>query len=118
VAWNSLFANGIGLGGKWSRILHFSGGTVIGDIDVGYGPARAFRTHEVKAIADRLKHIDKESLRLACDRDKFVENEIYPQIWDEEPESCFGYILDYFEDLKTFISKAAEHNRAMIVYIN
>lgn len=95
-----------------------AGGTEIGDIDVGYGPARAFKSKDVHAIAERLKTIDKSSLETHCDKKAFFENEIYPEIWDEEPEDCFGYLLEYFEMLKQFIIKAAEDNKALIVYLN
>jgi hypothetical protein len=95
-----------------------AGGTKIGDIDVGYGPARAFKSKEVHEIAKRLKTIDKSGLEKKCDKKAFFENEIYPEIWDEEPEDCFGYLLEYFEMLKQFIIKAAEDKKALIVYLN
>ncbi len=95
-----------------------AGGTEIGDIDVGYGPAREFRSKDVHAIAERLKTIDKGSLEKRFDKKTFIEEEIYPEIWDEEPEDCFGYLLEYFEMLKQFIIKAAEDNKALIVYLN
>jgi len=94
------------------------GGMEIGDVDVGYGPARAFKSKEVREIADKLRGIEKEALMKACDKKKFFKNEIYPEIWDEKPESCFGYVLEYFEDLKRFVVKAAENGKALIVYIN
>ncbi|MCG8686362.1 MAG: YfbM family protein [Desulfobacterales bacterium] len=95
-----------------------SGGIEIGDVDVGYGPSRAFKSKEVKKIARRLRDIEKNKLIESCDKNNFSENEIYPEIWDEEPESCFGYILEHFEALKHFVSEAAEDGKALIVYIN
>ena len=95
-----------------------AGGTAIGDVDVGYGPARAFKSKEVREIAEKLRNIEKESLKKACIKKKFFENEIYPDIWNEEPESCFGYVLKYFEDLKRFVIEAAENGKALLVYIN
>ncbi len=95
-----------------------AGGTAIGDVDVGYGPARAFKSKEVREIAERLKSVDKKSLEQRCDKKAFQENEIYPEIWDEVPEDCFGYLLENFELLKRFITKAAEDKKALIVYIN
>jgi hypothetical protein len=95
-----------------------AGGAEIGDIDVGYGPARAFKSKEVHEIAERLKTIDKDSLEKKCDKKAFFEEEIYPEIWDEVPEDCFGYLLEYFEMLKQFIIKAAEDKKALIVYLN
>jgi len=104
--------------GSGPEAFILAGGTEIGDVDVGYGPARAYKSKEVHAIAERLKTIEKKSLEKGCDKKAFFENEIYPEIWDEEPADCFGYLMEYFEILKQFIIKAAEDNKALIVYLN
>ncbi len=95
-----------------------AGGTEIGKIDVGYGPARAFRSKEVSEIAQRLKGIDKKILENRFDKKAFIENEIYPDIWDEPPEDCLGYLLENFEMLKQLVIKAADDKKALIVYLN
>lgn len=119
-AWHGIhfLLTGSAWGGDGPEAFVVAGGTEIGDVDVGYGPARAFRSNEVREIAERLRAIDKASLEKRCDKKAFFENEIYPEIWDEEPEDCFGYILEYFETLKDFVIKAAEDNKALIAYLN
>lgn len=95
-----------------------SGGKEIGDIDVGYGPARAFSSTQVKEINAALQSLSDEEIKTKCDPVIFKESEIYPEIWDESDEECFGYVLSYLNDLKEFISKVAESNKGLVVYIN
>ncbi|MBD3308135.1 DUF1877 family protein [candidate division KSB3 bacterium] len=95
-----------------------AGGQTIGNIDVGYGPARAFPSDEVREIARRLNEIDQNRLKAAWDQKTFLEHKIYPDMWEKEPESCFGYLLEHFEALKRFIMQAADTGKALIVYMN
>ena len=95
-----------------------SGGTPVGDIDVGYGPARVYTSVEVAEIAEALAPITSEQLRVKFDAKAFVANDIYPGIWDEPIEECLdGYVLSYFEDLKAFVLKADEDKRSLIVHM-
>ena len=96
-----------------------SGGAPVGDVDVGYGPARVYTSSEVAEIAKALEPISKESLRKKFDPKDFFENEIYPEIWDEPIEECLDtYVLSYFEDLKAFVIKAQDESKGLIVYLN
>jgi hypothetical protein len=95
-----------------------SGGSPIGDVDVGYGPARAFTSHEVRAIAEALVPIDGASLGERFNAQEFTEQEIYPEIWGEPREECLGYLLDYFCGLKEFVLHARDVGLGLIVYIN
>jgi len=119
-AWHGIhfLLTGSAWGGTGPEAFVVAGGTEIGAVDVGYGPARAFWSDEVKAIADRLRGIDEAQLRLACDRDRLAENEIYPDIWGEATESCCGYLLRHFAVLKRFVCDAAERGKGLIVYLN
>ena len=100
----------------WSFVV--TGGVGIGDVDVGYGPARAFGSEQVSQIDEALSSLSDEEIKRRFDPDKLRENKIYPEIWDESFDDCFAYVLSYFNDLKEFVSKAAKNNNAMIVYIN
>src|ERR1700733_10559446 len=62
------------------------GGQAIGDIDVGYGPARGFSADEVAAIAAALHPITAETLRARFDPAAMMAADIYPTIWDRKPE--------------------------------
>jgi hypothetical protein len=91
-------------------------GEPIGDIDVGYGPARGFAPAEVRTIATALAPITAEALRGRFDASTFARENIYPEIWDEG-EEALSYLLEHFEDLKDFVTKTAESNAAMLVYL-
>lgn len=104
--------------GKGVRSFILAGGRSIGSVDVGYGPARAFTSDEVKAIAEELSAIESKDLEAKCNAQDFAEKEIYPNIWDEPFDECFGYILSYFEELKEFILNASRQGKALIVYMS
>ena len=102
--------------GPLSFIL--AGGENIGDVDVGYGPARSFRSSEVKNIAKHLNKISADDLAKKCKSEKFTENEIYPNLWDEPNEVCFSYLLNYYDELKDFVTQISEEDKGMIVYLS
>lgn len=95
------------------------GGTEVGDIDVGYGRARAFDSQAVKEISRSLAAIDREELHRRYDPVRMTELEIYPGIWDEdvEEEETIGYCLEYFDELKEFIARTAEKDLGMVIAI-
>jgi hypothetical protein len=106
-------------GGKPPLNFIVSGGQPVGDVDVGYGPARVFMSAEVREIARALEPITADQLRAKYDSKTFFANQIYPEIWNEPIEECFdSYVLSYFNDLKTFVLQAREENKALIVYVN
>ena len=95
-------------------------GTEIGDIDVGYGSAKAFSSAEVKKIHKYLAKITQEELFKNYYPRKMMEAEIYPEIWDraEEKEMNKRYLTDYFAALKTFIEEVANRNLGIIIWLN
>jgi len=95
-----------------------SGGKEVGDIDVGYGPARVFTSKEVEGIVKAMSSISDEEAKARCVVEDFKANEIYPDMWDEPFDECFGYILSYLEDLRDFLAKAVEGQKALVVYMN
>lgn len=96
------------------------GGQPIGDVDVGYGPARGFTADEVRAIATALAPITGDMLRARFDPKAMMAAEIYPTIWDRDPaqDDTLGWLLDSFENLKEFVLDTAEAGAGMIVYLN
>lgn len=105
--------------GKHPLNFILSGGTVVGDVDVGYGPARVYTSAEVAEIAQAIEPITSDHLRAKFDSKAFFDNEIYPEIWDEPVEECLNsYVLSYYEDLKAFLLKAQSEGKALIVYLN
>ena len=58
-------------------------------------------------------------LRAKYDAKDFIENDIYPWIWDKPIEECLdAFVLIYFEELKSFILRARTEKKGMIIYLN
>lgn len=97
-----------------------TGGTEIGDVDVGYGPARALSSQQVKDLADALSRISVDDLRARFDPDRMMELDIYPSIWDRDPaeDDSLGYLEAYFGPLKAFIDATSKQNMGLIIYLN
>ncbi len=93
------------------------GGEEVGDIDVGYGTARAFRSDQVCNIQAALQPINIETLRSRFDPDDMTELDIYPEIWDRDPadDDVLGYCAENFDDLKNFISRTVNADLGMVV---
>ena len=92
----------------------------IGDVDVGYGPARAVRSGEVHAIAAELERLPGEKLAERFDPEMMMELGIYPEIWNRDPadDDTLGYLLQYYEDLRGFVRRAADRDQGIVVYLN
>jgi hypothetical protein len=95
------------------------GGAEVGDVDLGYGPARVFRSSEVSEICKALDRIKEDDLRERFQPDVMMKKDIYPLIWDRDPkdDDTLGYLLEYFTELKKFVSQAAEKNLGLVVTI-
>jgi len=101
--------------GPLAFVLH--GGREIAE-DLGYGSPHGFTSSEVKAIDAALQKIDPAALFERADPTEFTKHELYPDIWDKEPkEECIGYVIDYLNGLKKFISETAQSGRALIAYL-
>lgn len=92
----------------------------IGDVDVGYGPARAVRSGEVREISAALGRLPREELAKRFDPERMMELGVYPEIWDRDPaeDDTLGYLLDYYDDLRSFVRRAADRGHGLIVYLN
>jgi len=102
----------------WNFIV--SGGHPIGQVDVGYGPARAFSNAELQAIAAALAPLPIDELRSRFDPKKMQELEIYPSIWDRPPaqDDTLGYLIERYQALKAFVAQGAAEGFGLIVYLN
>lgn len=93
------------------------GGTPVGDVEVGYGPARALSAAEVRSLDAALRPIDEEWLRRRFDPERMMKLDIYPSIWDRDPaeDDTFGYCVENFHGLKAFVAKAASQGKGMVL---
>ena len=97
-----------------------TGGTEVGDVDVGYGPARVFTSSEVRQIAAALDGISADHLRSRFDPQAMMAAFIYPAIWDRDPaeDDALEYLTSFWEPLKEFVTSAARDGSGLLVYLS
>lgn len=120
-AWHGLhfLLTGQAHGGKPPLDFILDGGQQVGDIDVGYGPARSFTPAEVRKIATALALIRKDTLCSRFDPEALTKYDVYPLIWEgPSPKGDpLAYLLEHFDNLKDFITTTAQAEAGMIVYL-
>src|SRR5690349_8374146 len=77
------------------------GGEPLGDIDVGYGPARAFDAVEVHSIAAALEPLTRDVLAKRFDPAQLRAHSVYPGFADgwNQPDDR-DYLLDHYDALR------------------
>jgi Domain of unknown function (DUF1877) len=96
------------------------GGHNIGEVCVGYGPARALTSGEVAIFDDLLQCISSEELQKRFDAEALMRAEIYPEIWDRAltgEEDVLGYLVEHFVQLKQFVAGAHRDGVGVITYL-
>lgn len=93
------------------------GGETVGNIDMGYGPARLFNSEIVKDIHTRLSQISVADLAANYNPEEMDQLDIYPNIWSRDGDEGLEYITEYYEILRNFISNCVNNNIGMVVYI-
>lgn len=95
-----------------------AGGLPVGDLEVGYGPARVLSAAEVREVARALEPVDAAALRARFDPGAMMAAGVYPEIWDRDPaeDDPLGYCLESFEDLKRFVGRAAQRGVGLVLY--
>src|SRR5438105_13579273 len=88
-AWHAIHfvLTGSRLGGEEPLNFLASEGTPVGEIDVGYGPARVLTSQQVRALAKALSSLAPEDLAARVDLRKLDEELIYP---DNRPRNGLG----------------------------
>lgn len=94
-------------------------GTAIGNVDLGYGPARSFTTEETVQIHEFLQRTDVATLRSRFDAATMMELDIYPTIWDRDAaeDDTLGYVLEFYEPLRKYVSSAVTRNFGLVVHL-
>lgn len=93
-----------------------AGGHVLGDADVGYGPARALTAAEAGDFADLIAPISRADLEERYDPGELSGSDIYPNIWDRD-EGEFEYVWEYFEQLQRFMRETKGAGLGLILYL-
>ena len=109
-------------GTAWEGTMPLSfllaGGREVGDIDVGYGPARVFTAAETKEIAAALATVHAPGLRARFDAHDMAVKDIYPSIWDRtaQDDDPLGYLVAYFGTLRGFLGQSVQDGLGFVVY--
>jgi hypothetical protein len=93
--------------------LAILGGTEFGE-DLGYGPARFLTPEQVRAVSAALSALTHAELRQRFDPAKFDAAQIYPNVWDEDPDDLFEELSGYFDALTAYYREASEKGHAML----
>ena len=104
--------------GEFPEGFLVSCGEPVGDVDVGYGPARSFTPTEVKRIADFLVNFDRDVLRSRLDPVKMDQLEIYWRADSTHLEEDWAYLEGRLCEVTAFVTEAARKELALLVYIN
>jgi len=95
------------------------GGKSIGRVDVGYGPARALRSGQVRRFRDALASIGPDVLAARYDSAEMTDRAIYPNIWDavEQPDPL-GYLQTHYGSLRAFLDQTVDRAAGLLVYLS
>jgi hypothetical protein len=118
-AWHAIHytLNGSRLGGDAPLNFLVSEGTPVGEIDVGYGPARIFTSEQVRRLASELILIAPEEVRRRVDLQRFDAEGIYPGNWQSNGYDA-NYVVDNYRNMRDLVARAASQGLGLILYIN
>ena len=119
-AWHAIhyLLTGSAWGGELPLAYLIQGGQDVGDVDVGYGPARILKPGEVQNWHQALSTTTADDLRQRFDPQAMMQAQIYPNIWNRDPaeDDTLGYVLGYFAELKFFVEEASSQNKGIVIY--
>jgi hypothetical protein len=118
-AWHAIhFAlTGSRLGGEEPLNFLVSEGTPVGEIDVGFGPARVLTSQQVRQLAAALALIEPAEVARRIDLGKFDQEVIYPGNWQRDGIGV-DYVLTNYRDMRNLIGRLAERGDGLVLYIN
>jgi hypothetical protein len=118
-AWHAIhFAlTGSRLGGQEPLNFLVSEGTPVGDVDVGFGPARVLSSQQVSQIAAALAPIEPDEVARRIDLSRFDQEAIYPGNWQSNGVGA-DYVLTNYRDMRNLIVRVAERGDGLVLYIN
>jgi hypothetical protein len=93
------------------------GGSYVGDVDLGYGPARVFESCEVKKITQTVVNKQPADLAKNFDANQMVDDDIYPQIWDGN-DGALDACLNRFKAMQHFMRHVAENDLGLTLYLS
>jgi hypothetical protein len=118
-AWHAIHfvLTGSRLGGEGPLNFLVDEGTPVGEVDVGFGPARVLKSDQVRRIAAALAHIDPDEVARRVDVQRFDQEAIYPGHWQRNGIGA-DYVVASYTAMRDLIVRAADHGQGLVLYIN
>lgn len=118
-AWHAIHyvLTGSRLGGDAPLNFLVDEGTPVGEVDVGYGPARVLTSEQVRRIADALARIDPADVARKVDVKRFDQEAIYPGNWQRNGDGV-EHVVSNYRQMRELIVRTADEGRGLILYIN
>ncbi len=107
--------------GDWPLSFILKGGTDV-DYDGPWNSApRTFTPAETREIADALAQVSDDALRARYRPEDMMKAEIYPEIWDREPdaeEDPQAYVMSALADVRAAVNSAVQRGWGLIVAVD
>ena len=94
-----------------------AGGRGVGDIDVGYGPARVLTSAETRSAHEALAGLRDEELRARFDAADMTRKKVYPEMWNDD-DNALDYLMDNVGTLREFLAQAVAQQRGLVLYLS
>ena len=118
-AWHAIhfLLNGDAWGGEPPLGNAVLGGRPLGDIDVGYGPARYLTADEVAETADALEQVSSDKLLARFDVELLNGVDIYPTSWNGDDRE-HEFVRENYQRLVRFFRATADAGDALLIFLN
>ena len=93
----------------------FENGKKVGDVEVGYGPAKTFKSNKVRKLFRDYKDIDEQELSSALIPDEMKN--VYPErLWqDWVIDDARKYMLEHYRAMMAYLKQVSEIGLGVIV---
>lgn len=108
-----------GSGGESRLDFLKAGGRAVGDIDVGFGPARVFSSAEARHVCVALRSLPDEALEARFQPEEMMARRVDPEIWtrstpDDDP---LEYLIENVHALRRFLDQAVAQRLGFVVHV-
>ena len=118
-AWHAIhFAlTGERLGGHAPLNFLADEGTPVGEVDVGYGPARVLTSAQVRELAGALAQIEPDDVARRVDVKKLEAQAIYPGNWQRNGYDV-DYVVGHYREMRDLVTRLADQGKGLVLYVN
>jgi hypothetical protein len=118
-AWHAIhFAlTGSRLGGEEPLNFLVAEGTPVGEVDVGFGPARVLTSQQVRAIARALEPLAPDDIGGRVNLEELDREAIYPGNWQRDGLGRDSIVSSY-RAMRDLFMRMADRGSGLVLYIN